>query len=679
MARRSLIVLALLALLLGTDAGVPVLPAEGATSPPPTVAERLDGLPLEGPATEDTILVHQVATEGPDPGAGGLQSIAVPTPIPFSTVGFEFPEGARVSFRTSPHGRVWEPWEPAPPLEASHGPDESSAEAEDAEPNARRSEAVWVGEASWLQIRVRGGSPEDVGVRLIDSMGLSRSLPQRVMDALRDAWEGSAAPGRAAASVNSPDVTTRDEWGADESWRGQEPEYAEDVDLGVVHHTAGANDYSSSEAPGVVRGIYDWHTRGLGWSDIGYNLLIDRFGTVYEGRHGGLERGVIGAHARGWNTGSFGVSLMGCFDSSCDGDGGGMSDEARQSLVEVLAWKFDVHHLDIDGETTMNGQQVPTLVGHGDVGNTSCPGTAVRGQFGDIRSDVNELQQTNGGVILDPEVRPTSAVLSEGQVSDGFAFSGRLRSPADWELEVLDPESKVVRTDRGSGETARSQWDATGELQPGTYTFTFSSPGRRSASGTFRLDRPEENCDVAFCDIDGSVHERAILSLHERGIVAGCEESRYCPREPVRRDHMAAFMARALELEPESGTAQPRFDDVDGNEHEEHINALADHGIVKGEEGAFLPAEPISRDQMAAFLARGLELEPTRGDHFDDIEGSVHEDAINAIADAGVTKGYGDRTFGPRNNVARAQIASFLARALESASASDGEDATGSP
>ena len=60
-----------------------------------------------------------------------------------------------------------------------------------------------------------------------------------------------------------------------------------------------------------MRGIELFHVREMGWKDIGYNALVDRFGTIYEGQRGGLERAVVGAHARGFNYGSFGVSLIG--------------------------------------------------------------------------------------------------------------------------------------------------------------------------------------------------------------------------------------------------------------------------------------------------------------------------------------------------------------------------------
>lgn len=662
-----LVVAVVMALLTGVLAG-PMPAAEGVAEPPPTVSEHLPGLPVADGEAVESVLVGQLASGEPSEGAHAAErelvhSAQVPTPIPFSTIGFSVPEGAQVSFRTSVDGQQWEPWRRASALDELHGPDEGGAEAERAAPGRQRTEAVWLGEASWLQVRVEGASPTEVGATLIDSMGLSQSLPKRLARALRHAWEGSSRPEEAAADVNAPGVVTRSEWGADESRRGHDPDYSSNVDMGVVHHTAGANDYSESEAPGVVRGIYRWHTEGLGWSDIGYNLLVDRFGNVYEGRYGGLEKGVIGAHARGWNADSFGVSLMGCFDSSCEGGGGSVSEAAREALTAVLAWKLDVHHIDVRAQVERHDRTVRTLVGHGDVGQTSCPGETVDEMLDELVEGVDQLQQDQGGVIVDPDVNPTSGTLgADGGLQDAFEFSSRLRASGEWDLEVLDPESNVVHTDQGAGEVARTRWQGADQLEPGTYEYTFSSPGRRSATGTFEVS---SECDQAFCDILGSVHESAILSLHDREIVSGCEEGRYCPRERVRRDHMAAFTARALELEPETDTTQPHFDDVEGNPHEEHINALADHGIVQGEDGNFMPDQPLSRDQMAAFLARALDLEPGEGGHFTDIEGSVHEAAIDAIAEAEVTKGYGDGTFRPRNHVSRDQIASFLYRALD--------------
>ena len=110
--------------------------------------------------------------------------------------------------------------------------------------------------------------------------------------------------------------------------------------MAIVHHTAGSNGYSQAEAPAIVRGIEIYHVKGNGWNDIGYNFLVDRFGQVYEGRFGGIERNVIGAHAQGFNTGSVGVSVIGEYSSLA------ISSKARDALERLLAWRLDIAHVD---------------------------------------------------------------------------------------------------------------------------------------------------------------------------------------------------------------------------------------------------------------------------------------------------------------------------------------------
>src|SRR5437870_7834653 len=87
-------------------------------------------------------------------------------------------------------------------------------------------------------------------------------------------------------------------------------------------------------------GIEIYHVKGNGWNDIGYNFLVDRYGQVFEGRYGGVDRNVVGAHAEGFNTGSVGVAVIGTFESS------GITPAARAALVSLLAWRLDVAHVD---------------------------------------------------------------------------------------------------------------------------------------------------------------------------------------------------------------------------------------------------------------------------------------------------------------------------------------------
>lgn len=614
---------------------------------PETVARRLDGLPAAAGAAESTT------------GTALEHSAPVRTPIAFSMVGFRVPHGAEVEFRTSTDGVDWSTWTPAEGMELDEGPDPETAEAADAAAHERHSEPVWVGEARWLQTRVSGAATAEVAADLVDSMGLSRSLPQQAADAFRAAWRSTPAP--AAAESPEPHVMTRAQWGADESLRKSSPSYASDVRMGVVHHTAGSNSYSPAESPGVVRAIYHYHTQTLGWSDIGYNLLVDRFGTVYEGRYGGREAAVIGAHARGWNTGSFGVSVMGCFDSGCPNGGSSLPSAAEESLVRVLAWKFDVHHIDVLGRTDMPEGNRPTLVGHRDVGKSACPGDRFYPKLGDIRQQVAALQLAQGGVIIVPDVSASSASVEEGVVEPALTFSSRLREQGPWQLEVTDHDGRVVHRASGSGEVAASRWSGGQDVRAGAYTYEFSGPGRRSAAGSFRLT----GCEDAYCDILGSVHREAILRLHDRGVVSGCAPRRYCPSNRLTRAEMATFMSQGLGLQAER---DDHFVDVPPDHpHAEGINALYEHGTVQGYGEDFRPDIVVRRDQMATFIAVGLDWEASGRTHFSDVAGNVHERAINALADRKVTEGDGSGRYLPAWPIRRDQATSLLDRALGTA------------
>src|SRR3712207_7699803 len=88
-------------------------------------------------------------------------------------------------------------------------------------------------------------------------------------------------------------------------------------------HTRYWRDWSSDvcssdldEVPSILRGIYAYHTKSRGWSDIGYNFLVDRFGQIWEGRYGGVNRAVVGAHTLGYNERSFAMSAIGNFETA---------------------------------------------------------------------------------------------------------------------------------------------------------------------------------------------------------------------------------------------------------------------------------------------------------------------------------------------------------------------------
>ena len=183
----------------------------------------------------------------------------------------------------------------------------------------------------------------------------------------------SKVPWRTAAAAGLPQIVPRSGWQADETIRRAKPGDADTLRMAFVHHTAGTNDYTRLQAPAIVRAIEVYHVKGNGWNDIGYNALVDRFGTVYEGRYGGIDRNVVGAHAKGFNTGSFGIAVMGDF-RTVDPPAA-----AVDSLVRTLAWRLDLGHVDplstfnaISSATSASSPGSPSSCGQS-------PVTAIRG------------------------------------------------------------------------------------------------------------------------------------------------------------------------------------------------------------------------------------------------------------------------------------------------------------
>jgi hypothetical protein len=196
-----------------------------------------------------------------------------------------------------------------------------------------------------------------------------------------------------------PPITPRAGWGADESISPEAPGYlpGEKVKAVVVHHTAESNTYTCEQAPAVVRGIYAYHVKQLGWKDIGYNFLVDKCGTVYEGRKGGVDQPVQGAHAYGFNAETTGISILGTYTDTAP------SQAAMTAVARVAAWKLGQYGVDPAGTTTLTagdggrsffgrtwakGAQVsfPVIHGHRDGYNTQCPGDAFYGQLATLRS-----------------------------------------------------------------------------------------------------------------------------------------------------------------------------------------------------------------------------------------------------------------------------------------------------
>jgi hypothetical protein len=167
---------------------------------------------------------------------------------------------------------------------------------------------------------------------------------------------------------------------------------------------------------------------------------------------------------------------------------------------------------------------------------------------------------------------------------------------------------------------------------------------------------------LRFSDIGSSPFIADILWIAEAGITNGCGNGQYCPSATVTRDQMASFIARGLGLPAATADYFPD----DAGIFEADINRLAQAGITNGcGNGLYCPGQAVTRDQMASFIARALSLPAATTDYFSDDAGSIHEANINRLAAAGISNGCAGGVYCPLDPVTREQMAAFLHRALD--------------
>ncbi|MCY4422412.1 MAG: S-layer homology domain-containing protein [Acidimicrobiaceae bacterium] len=190
-----------------------------------------------------------------------------------------------------------------------------------------------------------------------------------------------------------------------------------------------------------------------------------------------------------------------------------------------------------------------------------------------------------------------------------------------------------------------------------------------AASGAAAQDQPGTYADVAE-----GVHRPAIEALAAKGLFEGtlCGDDEFCPTEPIERSTMAVWLLRALEETEWPEPRAPRFADV-AAEHPwaGHIERLAQLNITVGcrtQPLRFCPQGSVTRAQMASFLARAFDLEAAEPAGFADLDpDSSHNANIDALAASGITAGCADDPlrYCPQRPVTRAEMATFLARALD--------------
>jgi N-acetylmuramoyl-L-alanine amidase len=374
----------------------------------------------------------------------------------FDLVGLRWRGPGSVRFKARAVDGTWGPWLDGVG-EADDRPDFGTRE-DITSGGWRLGAPTWVGPASAIRTKIEG--------RVTDLRATFVRSPEQKI------------PLRALTVAGAPAIVPRSAWGADETIRRGTPDYAPNVRFAIVHHTAGPNDYSPSQAAAIMRGIQTYHVKSNGWNDIGYNFLVDRYGTVYEGRYGGIDRNVIGAHARGFNTGAVGVAIIGTFGTAS------VPAAASRSLEQLLAWRLDLAHVDPKAPVTVisGGSErylpgVPVTLravsGHRDTGQTSCPGDVLYAELGSIASRTLAIG-------LPKIFEPTAT----GSLGGTVRFRARLSGSLSWRVVVVDALGAELGSQSGRGPGVDWTWDASLIAGQGI-RWRIDVAGATSASGTF--------------------------------------------------------------------------------------------------------------------------------------------------------------------------------------------------
>jgi len=405
------------------------------------------------PSAAQAGLVTMVSRDVPL-GPRVLQSAAAP--MRFNMIGVHWQGSGEVDYRTESVRGRWGAWIAA---DDDSGPD---AESTERSKTWRDGNLDWVGASKQVQFQTHGA------VSRVRAYYLFSKVTKK--------------PVRMTAVAGLPAIVLRAAWQADEKITHGKTQYAPTLKLAIVHHTAGSNNYTEAEAPAIVRGIEVYHVQGNGWNDIGYNYLIDRFGTVYEGRAGGIDKNVIGAHAEGFNTGSVGVALIGNFTTATP------PPAMQNALVNLLAWRLDVAHIDplstlIDKSRGNYKYKAGTPVtlraisGHRDTGPTDCPGNAA---YALLPTIAQRVSVTGLPKLYSP--------LVTGKLGGEVRFQGRLSSALPWTVTVSDAEGVQVAQGKGRAATVGWTWNATA-AGSGPYRWEIDAgPSVLPASGTLGVE-----------------------------------------------------------------------------------------------------------------------------------------------------------------------------------------------
>src|SRR3954470_2260392 len=365
-----------------------------------------------------------------------------------------------VEVRVRARGGAWSAWIPlAAP--GDHAPDTGTGE--------RASDPIWTGGSDQLQLRLARPPRGSLRVHFVAvPAALRRSAARasaRARSAMAAEWGtrrpdptavgsaavAGAAVGRAAVADGGatraagraaqaggvqpgspPPIVPRAAWGAAAVPPRAAPRFGV-VQAAFVHHTVTVNEYAPTDSPAIVLGIAKFHRDTNGWNDIGYNFLVDRYGQVFEGRAGGVDQPVVGAHAQGYNVQSTSVAQIGTYSL------GGITPPALEATARLLGWKLSLHGVPAVGTVVLTSGggsdnrfaagtpvTVNRICGHRDGDATSCPGDALYGQLPALRARTAAL----AGPVAPPQQQVTLAISAPAvPYGEAVSFAGLVIAP----------------------------------------------------------------------------------------------------------------------------------------------------------------------------------------------------------------------------------------------------------
>ncbi|MGW8061027.1 peptidoglycan recognition protein family protein [Streptomyces ziwulingensis] len=250
-------------------------------------------------------------------------------------------------------------------------------------------------------VRIPGAAPALLGclpgLAAVAALALCASGVER-------AAETHARPAADRYHAPRPPIVPRSAWLGDAAREQPPPRYDDEVLAVFVHHTDTPNGYECAEVPAILRGVYSGQTGARDWDDIGYNFVVDRCGTIYEGRAGGVTRPVTGAHTQGFNHRTTGIAALGTFTAGVP-----VPDALTDALAALAAWKLGPAGTDPRAKVPLvssNGLSryaagatatLPAVAGHDEGYPTSCPGAALTARLPDVRDLAARLQGRTPG------------------------------------------------------------------------------------------------------------------------------------------------------------------------------------------------------------------------------------------------------------------------------------------